>query len=55
MQNGQNEEKVDLRCILDGDIAKRFLKIKHSKGLNQNTEVIRAIINDYFNDHFKEG
>ena len=44
----QNEGKVDLRVILEGDNAKQFLAIKKAKGISQNTEVIRAIINDFF-------
>jgi hypothetical protein len=51
----QNEDGiVDLRVILEGDSAKQFLKIKQKKGLTQNTEVIRTIINDFYNEHFQE-
>ena len=47
----QTEEKVDLRVILEGDNAKQFLAIKKAKGISQNTEVVRAVINDFFREH----
>jgi hypothetical protein len=44
-------ELVDIRVLLEGDNATKFLAIKKSKGVSQNTEVIRSIINDFFNEH----
>lgn len=44
-------EIVDLRVILKGDVAKRFKMIKSAKGVSQNTEVIRLIVNDFFKRH----
>lgn len=49
----QNEEKVDLRVILEGANAKQFLAIKKLKGVSQNTEVVRSIITDYYTEHVK--
>lgn len=44
-------EIVDIRVILEGDIATKFLAIKKSKGVSNNTEVFRSVINDFFNEH----
>ena len=44
--------KVYLRA--DGEIAERFLKIKEHLGLKNYTEVIRALINDYWREHEEE-
>jgi hypothetical protein len=44
-----SEEKVlDIRLRLNGQIKERFLVIKTAKGLTNNTEVLRLIINEYF-------
>ena len=44
-----SEEKIlDIRLRLVGQAKDRFLKIKTAKGLTNNTEVLRLIINDYF-------
>lgn len=44
-----SEEKIlDIRLRLVGQVKDRFLKIKTAKGLTNNTEVLRLIINDYF-------
>jgi len=34
---------------LSEDLAERFLRIKEHLGLKNNTEVIRYLINDYWN------
>ncbi len=39
------EEKVNIRVILKGDLAKKFLAIKKLYGLKNNTEVFREILN----------
>jgi hypothetical protein len=52
MQNAV--ETVDLRVILEGESAKQFLEIKKELGLSQNTEVVRAIINRYYNKKMRE-
>jgi hypothetical protein len=44
--------KVYLRA--EGEIAKRFLKIKEHLGLKNYTEVVRALINEYWRDHEEE-
>ncbi len=46
-----NVEIVDIRVVLEGDIATKFLAIKKSKGVSNNTEVFRSVINDFFYEH----
>ena len=41
-------EVLDIRLRLNGEIKQRFLKIKQAKGLTNNTEVLRLVINEYF-------
>jgi hypothetical protein len=50
----QNEEEsiLDIRLRLTGQAKERFLKIKTSKGLTNNTEVVRLIINEYYEENF---
>ena len=43
-----SEKVLDIRLRLNGQIKDRFLKIKTAKGLTNNTEVLRLIINEYF-------
>jgi hypothetical protein len=47
-------QKVDIRIVLVGKVANHFLKIKETEGLENNTEVLRAIINDYYRSHQAE-
>jgi len=44
--------KVYLRA--EGEIAERFLKIKDHMGLKNHTEVVRALINEYWREHGEE-
>lgn len=44
----EEDEIVDIRVRLNGEIKRRFLEIKKAKGLTNNTEVVRLIINEYF-------
>jgi hypothetical protein len=52
-----NEREVlDIRLRLNGEVKTRFLEIKRAKGLTNNTEVLRLIINEYFDKKLaKEG
>jgi len=44
-----SEEKVlDIRLRLSGQVREQFVEIKRAKGLTTNTEVLRLIINEYF-------
>jgi hypothetical protein len=42
------EQVLDIRLRLTGDVKTRFLEIKNAKGLKNNTEVLRLVINEYF-------
>jgi len=46
MSEGKNI--LDIRVKLKGEVRTRFLLIKNAKGLTNNTEVLRLIINEYF-------
>jgi hypothetical protein len=51
----KKEEKTEkLNVILKGNTADRFRRIKSMLGLEQDTEVIRALITWYYNQHEKE-
>lgn len=51
-----DEKVLDIRLRLTGQIKDRFLDIKTAKGLTNNTEVLRLIINEYFEKKLtKEG
>jgi hypothetical protein len=51
-----SEEKIlDIRLRLNGKIKSRFLEIKTAKGLTNNTEVLRLIINEYFEKKLSKG
>ena len=39
---------LDIRLRLKGRGKTRFLEIKSAKGLTNNTEVLRLVINEYF-------
>jgi hypothetical protein len=41
-------EVLDIRLRLNGEVKSRFLEIKKAKGLTNNTEVLRLVINEYF-------
>ena len=42
--------EITLRIDLDEETAKKFKSLKKSKGLKHNTEVIRSLINDAYNE-----
>ena len=44
--------QLDIRLRLNGEVKRRFLKIKENLGLTNNTEVLRLIIKEYYD---KEG
>ena len=51
--HSQNEP-LDMRLILKGTVKDRFLKIKQKLGLNNNTEVVRFLINNYYEEKIAE-
>jgi antitoxin component of RelBE/YafQ-DinJ toxin-antitoxin module len=48
------EEIVDIRIRLAGEVKDRFQKIKRRAGLTNNTEVVRLVINYYYEKNFME-
>ena len=46
-------EIVRLNCNLRGELASKFKKIKNLTGIQQNTEVVRLAINDFYNKTVK--
>jgi antitoxin component of RelBE/YafQ-DinJ toxin-antitoxin module len=48
------EEIVDIRIRLVGEVKDRFQKIKRRSGLTNNTEVLRLVINYYYEKNFVE-
>jgi hypothetical protein len=45
------EEILDIRIRLRGEVKDRFREIKRVKGLTNNTEVVRLIINEYYEEN----
>jgi len=43
-----SESTIRLNVNLTGETAKRFLEIKKHMGIENNTELVRLITNDYF-------
>jgi hypothetical protein len=41
-------ERVDLRIVFEGELARRFLEIKRRLGLEANTEVVRSLVNQAY-------
>jgi len=44
----EDRNVLDIRVRLTGEVKTKFLEIKNAKGLTNNTEVLRLIINEYF-------
>jgi len=40
--------KFEIRLKLEGELAERFRQIKKARGLTANTEVLRLMINEYY-------
>jgi transposase len=49
-----NEEKIQIRIDLEGDVADKFNAIKSDRGLENNTDVIRLLITEAFKRLSKE-
>jgi len=43
-----NEEKIQIRIDLEGEIAEKFKAVKQDKGIENNTDVIRSLIVDAY-------
>jgi hypothetical protein len=46
--------KIKINCILQGAVAEKFLAIKAKEDLENNTEVIRRCISEFYSLLFKE-
>ena len=51
----REDEKVDLRVVFEGELAKKFLEIKRRLGLEANTEVVRSLVNQAYKKLKKGG
>jgi|YelNatPaOPRAMG01_1025707.scaffolds.fasta_scaffold34442_2 hypothetical protein len=47
-QKDTKDNKIVIRVVLEGDIARKFQMIKARKGVKNNTELIRLLIADEF-------
>jgi hypothetical protein len=43
-------EKLSIRLDLEGDLARKFERIKREKGIANNTDVIRLLITQAYNE-----
>ena len=43
-------EKVEIRLTLDGDMAKRFLELKKKWGFESNTDLLRMLVTQAYED-----
>jgi hypothetical protein len=43
-----DEEKIQIRIDLEGELAEKFKAVKQDKGLENNTDVLRSLIVDAF-------
>jgi hypothetical protein len=50
-----NEEKIQIRIDLEGDVAEKFNAIKADRGLENNTDIIRLLITEAYKRLPKEG
>ena len=48
MTQNQNNQPLEIRVVLHGEVKNRFHYIKRRKGLEANAEVLRLIINEYY-------
>ena len=46
-------EPIQLRVTLEGEMARRFQKIKERHGFESNTDLVRMIISKYYEDMTK--
>ncbi|MGQ9543241.1 MAG: hypothetical protein ACUVTM_04010 [Candidatus Bathyarchaeia archaeon] len=40
----KEEEKVEIRLTLEGDMARRFLELKKKWGFESNTDLLRVLV-----------
>jgi len=49
-----NEEKIQIRLDLEGELADKFRAIKRKKGIGNNVDVVRNLISEAFEAIEKE-
>ena len=54
MSEEEAGEIINIRVELKGKVKERFLKIKEEIGYENNTEVIRYLINEYYKRLFEK-
>jgi len=47
-QKSTNNNRIAIRVVLEGDLARKFNLIKSRKGIKNNTELIRLLIAEEF-------
>lgn len=50
----KEEDVLNLNVNLEGKIRERFLEIKKAKGLKNNSEAVRFVINEFYAQNVKE-
>ena len=45
-----NEEKIQIRLDLEGELAEKFKIVKREKGLENNTDLLRLLITEAFKE-----
>jgi hypothetical protein len=48
----KNDEKINFSMTFEGEGAKRFLEVKKFYGLENNTEIIRTLVSEKYNQLF---
>jgi len=49
----QKEDKVEIRMVLQGEVAEKFLRIKKHFMLRNNAEVIRYMVSETYRSLFE--
>jgi len=47
-------QKLEVRVVLNGEVAQRFLEIKRRKGIGNNADVVRFVVSEYY-EQMKKG
>jgi len=51
----QESDEIQLKVLLKGEMAKKFLKIKQKYGFESNTDLIRLLVSKAYDEMKKEG
>jgi len=47
-------QRIEVRVVLNGEVAQRFLEIKKRKGIGNNADVVRFVISEYYEEMRRE-